>query len=310
MWAYVATHFDSFRRNVELQPQEHIDALGKAERVARCLHNAYYDEDFNFSRFLLSGSYAKGTAIRPSSDVDMMFQLTDETFLQYSGYASGAQSALLQNVRGELLKTFPRTDIKADGQAIIVDYESRVFEVVPTFLYQGQFYIADTSNGGRWKPTNPIQEAQELHQVDAQANGHVRALIKYLKVWKRFKDVPLKSIVLEKAALYFVQQWPHLQKSLSYPVYWHDWLVRDFFVFILQYNRLNMPFNEVIYFGDGWQRKVEEARNEAIQACYFEQHDCRDMAASHWKNIFGSQFPDQENIALRGLSSMSLLQGL
>ncbi|MDD3019646.1 MAG: hypothetical protein PHX61_01535 [Alphaproteobacteria bacterium] len=306
MWSYVTAHFGNFQRNIALRSEEHDDALAKAERVARCLHNVYYNEEFTLDKLLVIGSYVKETAIRPSFDVDLMYFLPEWVFRKYESYESGGQSALLQNVRENLLQTFPTTTIKADGQAVIVDYQSRRFEVVPAFIFQGQIYIADTSNGGRWKPTNPIKEARLLHQADVDSNGHARHLIKYLKVWKRAQDVPFKSIILEHAAINFVRQWYCLESSLSVPVYWHDWIVRDFFGFLLQYDHLTLPHNEVIYFGDGWKRKAEAAYKGAVQACIYEQSDLPLMAEKHWKNIFGSQFlslqpPPSQQIVSRGL---------
>ncbi len=310
MWLYVTAHFDAFQRNIALRPDEHADALGKAERVARSLHAGYYQGEFNLRNLLITGSYAKQTAIRPTSDVDLMYFLPVDMLIRYNSYESGGQSALLQDVRATLLQTFPTTEIKADGQAIVVNYQSRRFEVVPAFIWDGKIYIADTSDGGRWKPTYPVQEAQTLYQSDVASQGHIKNLIKYAKVWKRMHEVPLKSIILEYAALHFVQQWFCLDSSLNAPTYWHDWLVRDFFEFLLRHDHLRMPDGEVILFGDGWRRKTESALDEAIKACDYERADQALMAEIHWKNIFGSQFPSLQQSPLQQLASRSLLTGI
>ena len=314
MWSYVAAHFGNFQRNIAVRPEEHDDALGKAERVARCLHTAYYNEEFTLDYLLITGSYAKGTAVRPAFDIDLMYFLPLWVFQKYNAYEAGGQSALLQNVRENLLQTFPTTTIKGDGPAVVVDYQSRRFEVVPAFILQGQIYIADTSNGGSWKPTNPYGEAQKLQQVDMATAGHVKHLIKYAKVWKRMQDVPLRSVILEYVALHFVQQWPFLQSSIDVPHYgpafYHDWLVRDFFEFLLKFDRLTMEHNEVILFGDGWQRKAQNAHKEAVQACVYEQADQPIMAEIHWKNIFGLQFPSLQQPPLQQAISRGLLSGV
>ena len=310
MWLYVTSHFGAFQRNIVLRSVEHDDALGKAERIGRCLHSAYYQGEFNVRNLLITGSYAKQTAIRPTSDVDLMYFLPVDMFGRFSAYQTGGQSAFLQDIRATLLQTFPNTRIKADGPAIIVDYQSRTFEVVPAFVLAGQIYIADTSNGGRWRLTNPIEEAQNLNQADVATNGHIKHLIKYAKVWKRMQDVPLRSIILEYAAYYFVQQWYCLEKSLAFPTYWHDWLVRDFFEFLLRHDRLTLSADEVIPFGDGWQRKAQSALKEAQQACYYEHQDQCLMAEIHWKNIFGSQFPSLPQPSSQSFVSKGLLTGV
>lgn len=309
MWLYVTQHFQGFQSNISLRPEEHEDALGKAHRVARCLHTYYQEEDeFNLDNFLLIGSYAKGTAIRPTSDVDLMYFLPHEVFKQYSQYQNNPQSALLQEVRTVLRQTFSTTEIKADGQAVIVDYQSRRFEVIPAFIFNGQIYIADTSNGGSWKPTSPIQEAERLNRADISAEGQIRNLIQYAKVWKRIHDVPLKAIILEYVALNFVNQWSYLEHLIqnNNPSFWHDWLVRDFFAFLLQYDCLNLDHDEVIPFGDGWQRKAQYALSEAKLACAYETQDQCFMAEIHWRNIFGSQFPTTQRSSFEKLLSLGL----
>lgn len=95
MWSFVITHFGNFQRNIELQPEEHADALGKAERVAKCLHAAYRQGDFDLRNLLISGSYGKATAVRPTSDVDLIYFLPPELFARYSAYATGGQSAVV-----------------------------------------------------------------------------------------------------------------------------------------------------------------------------------------------------------------------
>ena len=113
----------------------------------------------------------------------------------------------------------------------------------------------------------------------------------------------------------FVSRWRFLQDSLSYsvggPAWWHDWLVRDFFEFLLRYDHLNLSYGEVIHFGEGWRQKTINALNEADRACYYEKNDQWLMAESHWRNIFGGQFPTQGLPRLGQLSNrQSLLAGL
>ncbi len=75
MWDHVIPHFDDFLKQLILTADERADAEGKAERVARCLWNNYYQGEFNPGCYLKVGSYGKGTACRPQSDLDMLFLL-------------------------------------------------------------------------------------------------------------------------------------------------------------------------------------------------------------------------------------------
>lgn len=295
MWSYTNAHFQNFKAAIALQSSHHEDAQGKAERIGRCLHRAYYSGEYNPYNLLLAGSYGKGTAIRPTSDVDLMYFLPYDEYVRFSAYQGNGQSALLAEVRMKLRETFPTTDIRADGQVVVVDYESYKFEVVPAFLIGNQTYIADTNDGGRWKAAYPFQEISTLDELDRQTIGHVRSLVQYMKVWKRVKDVPLKSVILENAAIAMLRNWYFLNGSIETAArrgtaWYHDFLVRDFFWFLLQYNHLTMQDGEVILFGDGWRRKAEYAYEQAALAVEYEKQDQRLMAVSHWQNIFGAQF--------------------
>lgn len=295
MWSYTNAHFQNFKAAIALQSTHHEDAQGKAERIGRCLHRAYYTGEYNPYNLLLGGSYGKGTAIRPTSDVDLMYFLPYDEYVRFSAYQGNGQSALLAEVRMKLLETFRTTDIRADGQVVVVDYESYKFEVVPAFLIGNQTYIADTNDGGRWKAVYPFQEISNLDGLDRQTIGHVRSLVQYLKVWKRVKEVPLKSIILEEATMSLLRNWGYLGLSIdaSAPMgdlWYHDFLVRDFFQFLLQHERLVMRDGEVIPFGDGWRRKAEYAFEQATIASEYEKLDQRLMAVGHWQNIFGAQF--------------------
>jgi hypothetical protein len=309
MWSYVTKHFADFQTNINPVQNEYSDAHIKAQRIQACLHRTYYPELPEIDALLFVGSYGKKTAIKATSDVDLMYFLPHSVMTQYSNYIGNGQSALLQDFRIKLKETYPRTTIKADGQVVVIDYQSMRFEIVPAFIGNQGLLIPDTNNGGRWKPVDTLNEMETLDRLDNATQGHVRALIKYLKIWKKTKDVPLKSVILENAAIAFIQQWIFLNESLSYggAIWWHDWMVRDFFEFLLKFNRLTLPYGEIIYFGDGWRQKTMNALSSAEKACHYERADQSFMAISHWQNIFGYQFPHQP---LQKLEQLSVSRGL
>lgn len=312
MWSYTNAHFQNFKAAIALQPNHHEDAQGKAERIGRCLHRAYYPGEYDPYNLLLAGSYGKGTAIRPTSDVDLMYFLPYDEYVRFSAYQGNGQSALLAEVRMKLLETFRTTDIRADGQVVVVDYESYKFEVVPAFLIGNQTYIADTNDGGRWKAVYPFQEISNLDGLDRQTIGYVRSLVQYMKVWKRVQDVPLKSIILENAAMILLRDWYFLDGSINAAspmgnAFYHDFLVRDFFGLLLRNDRLMLPDGEVILFGDGWRRKTEYAFEQATIATEYEKQDQRFMAVSHWQNIFGAQFTGLPQVSRPVTASAGLM---
>ena len=80
MWNYVIPHFNQFLSDLQLEPKHRADAEGKAERIAKSLFAKYYPNQLVFDPncYLEVGSYGKGNATQPCTDLDMVFILPDE----------------------------------------------------------------------------------------------------------------------------------------------------------------------------------------------------------------------------------------
>lgn len=291
MWDYVIPHFSRFLKELELKPEERSDADSKADRVARSLWSYYYWDygDFKPYCYLKVGSYGKGTATRPPSDLDMLLLLPAREFSRIEQLSGNKQSQLLQEAKDILKDTFPRTDLRADGQVVIAPFETYNVEIVPAFLMKDGTYItAHTANGGSWRASNPAVEYQWVQYADSMSAGKATHLIKMLKAWKRECSVEIKSISLEVLACLFVTNWPYRLQT----IYWYDWLVRDFFEFMLpyQWGWTTVPgTQEKIYLGNAWGTKCESAYRRAFKAERHEKANEGDAAAEEWRKIFGDQ---------------------
>lgn len=290
MWIYVIPHFSQFLDELELKPPERADAEGKAERVARCLWDKYYTGDFNSQCYVKVGSYGKGTASRPPSDLDMLFLLPSDNYWRVEQLVGNRQSQLLQEVKRALVFTFPRTDLRADGQIVLAPFQTYNVEVVPAFLLNDGTYItANTADEGNWRASNPVAEYQAITHADSVSAGKATHLLKMLKPWKRECSVEIKSISLEVLVCLFVEQWQFRSQTLFY----YDWLVRDFFSFMLAYKNgwTRVPGTaEIIRLGDAWFSKCQSAYNRSLEACEYERLDCGRLAAEEWQKVFGAQF--------------------
>lgn len=192
--------FEQFLSELELKRPERQDAEGKADRIARSLFAKYYpNQAFDPSSYIKVGSYGKGTATRPRTDLDMLFVLPRNVYMRIEGLAGNKQSQLPQEVRRALLVTFPNTEIGADGQAVVAPFQTYNVDIVPAchFIsgeFAGQYLIADTTDGGRWRHSNPVAEYNWLRQIDAVSAGKATHLIRMLKAWKRECNVEIKSM--------------------------------------------------------------------------------------------------------------------
>jgi hypothetical protein len=291
MWNYVIPHFTTFLQELLLSDDDRKDADGKAERVARSLFNRYYpNQTFNSNCYLKVGSYGRGTAGSPCTDVDMLFILPDEDCGRISKVLGNEQSYLLREVKDALAVTFPRTSLRADGQVILAPFDTYAVEVVPAFrLPDGRFLTANTADGGSWKVSNPVAEYKHLHDADLASDRKATHLTLMAKAWKIECNVELKSTSLEVLASIFVSQWSNRSQSF----FWYDWMVRDFFAFLFEYangwTRI-VGTDDTIQLGDGWRTKLQTAYSRALKACEYERADQGLYAALEWQKIFGSQF--------------------
>ena len=297
MYQHVVPHFSAFLTELQLPDKDRIDAFGKAERIAKSLFSKYYPGlPFNPNSYMVVGSLGKETATRPRTDLDMLFVLPPEVYNRVETLAGNVQSVLLQEVKRTLLLTFPNTDLSADGQVIVAPFQTYNVDIVPAFFYfsgprTGSYLTAHTGDGGSWRHSNPVAEYKWLKSVDAVSNGKATDLVKMLKTWKRECNVEIKSVCLEVAATVFVNQWTHRADGVGYG--YHDFLVRDFFGFLLNYvggRAKPAGIDEWIPLGDCWETKCQTAHNRAVKACEHEQADDGLLAAWEWQKIFGSQF--------------------
>jgi hypothetical protein len=200
-------------------------------------------------------------------------------------------SALLQEVKRVLKSTFPNTEMRGDGQVVVVGFARINVEVVPAFTFpNGQYLICDTHNGGSYKFADPKAEMRFIAELHEQYVGNLRPLIMMMKAWQETCDVPIKSFWLELVAADFLRQYRYADKNY----FWYDWMMRDFFAYL--YNRAGswvfVPgTGEAIFLGDKWRSRALTAYNHAVEACDNEYHDYVYLAGQEWQKIFGSQIP-------------------
>ena len=291
MWIGVRQRFTQFHGNLTLTPLQYLDGYRKSAGVVECLNRHYYGVTSGRDNSLLVGSWAKDTAVRPPRDVDLYFLLPPTVYYRFQAYTWNRQSALLQEVKRVLMATYPSTDIRGDGQVVLVSFGSYNVEVVPAFtLYGSGYWICDTHNGGSYKTTQPLAEWDYIDTIDRTVNGNLRPLIRMLKVWQERCSVPIKSFQLELISADFIlaSSWRYYDFS------WFDWIVRDFFAYLYHraYTFVTVPGTlDLIPLGADWQRQAGLAYHRALKACNYEKHNAVRAAGMEWYRIFGPQIP-------------------
>ncbi len=290
-WIAVTKRFEEFNKNLSLTTLQRQDGQTKRSGVVSCLNRHYYGSTSGTDNSFLVGSWSKGTAIRPPRDVDMCFVLPVAVYNRLQGHRWNRQSALLQEVKDVLADTYPDTDMRGDGQVVMVGFETFNVEVAPAFLLTNdRFWVCDTNDGGSYKETDPRAEVNNIEAVDQANNRNLRPLIRMLKAWQANCSVPIKSFQLELLAADFIAKSPWRLNNFFY----FDWITRDFFAYL--YNRANtavvVPGTlELIYIGNEWQSRSESAYYRAVKACEYEKINSVYAAGEEWQKIFGQQIP-------------------
>ncbi|MBS1842622.1 MAG: nucleotidyltransferase [Acidobacteria bacterium] len=290
-WIAVRPRFEQFNLDLMLTPAQQRDGKTKAGGVLASLKRHYYGEGSQAKPGILVGSWGKETAGRPPRDVDMYFELPSDVYYRFERNLGNRQSALLQEVKNVISETYPSTEMRGDGQVVVVGFDSYNVEVVPAFaLTNDRYWICDTNNGGSYKEADPWAEMKHIETVDHANAGNLRPLIRMAKAWQDSCSVPIKSFQLELVAADFIQQSPWRLRDF----FWFDWITRDFFAYL--YHRANTFITvpgtlERIYLSNEWQSRAESAYWRAAKACDFEWDNMVVHAGDEWQKVFGQQIP-------------------
>lgn len=263
-------------------------------RITRRLNLQYWDTDSEGAHSFYTGSYGRGTARRGFSDLDMIFRLPDSMRSQYNAYTGNGPSALLQDVRRSIQKSYPDTDIGGDGQVVAVRFSDGMrFEVVPGFLNDdGTYVYPDATGGGSWKTTNPKPEIEAIGDRNLATNGNLIHLCRVARAWKEQWDVPMGGLLIDTLAYAFIENWAHRDKSFLY----YDWMCRDFFQFAKDQDPKQEWWRAP---GSGqWVHRRGDFEYKALR-CYNLSVDAIAAyadkawtARQRWREVFGTSFPD------------------
>jgi len=249
------------------------------------------DSDSRYSRYI--GSYGRGTAIKGISDVDMLVQLPYDTYAKYNKYGSNGQSALLQEVRNSVKKSYPNTIVGGDGQVVVVTFsDGMIFEVLPAFLNDDgtSYTYADSNNNGSWKTCNPVSEINAINEQNNKHNKNVKKLVRIMKAWRDINNVPISGFLLETLAMDFLNKYEYADKSYLY----YDFMSRDFLEFLSSRNPEQNYWKawgsvQFVWRSGKFEYKAKQGYLAAIEAINYEK-EYPYLANGSWRKIFGSYF--------------------
>ena len=179
----------------KLTPTSTETAAAKSHRasIEACLEN-----NFRISRFFRVGSFGNGTSIRGYSDVDYFASIPAEKLPQNSDSA-------LYKVWESLDTRFTTSTVGIRKPAVVVPFGtdgSESTDIVPAKLHsveKDQLVYKIPDGEGGWMSSSPDAHNDYVDDVNTKLSNKVKPLIRFIKAWKFFKNVPIYSFYLEMA---------------------------------------------------------------------------------------------------------------
>ena len=194
-------NFIEFLNNLQI---DNIDEITTSlNEIAKKLNQKYYDNSTN-GNYLLVGSMGRETSIKGESDIDVIYELPDEVFKRFDDNEGNSQCQLLQEVKDTLKEKYSSTDIKGDGQVVVISFAKYKIELVPGFKQENDSYkYPDTHDGGSWKITKPISEIDESKNMIDNTDTY-KDICQMIREWKANNGVTICGLLIDTLSKNFL----------------------------------------------------------------------------------------------------------
>ena len=199
-----------------ISSEQRSDISYRYKRITRAINREFWDSESVTEHSFYVGSYGRGTAI-DTSDIDILMELPRDMYNQYDAHKGNGQSRLLQTVKNAILETFPHSDVRGDGQVVVVNFTDGIkFEILPAFKnldYWGRWTVKydypDSNMGGNWLSTNPKAEQEAMEQKNRESNGLLYDTCRHMRQIRNthFKSYHLPGIVIDSFAYHNIGNW-------------------------------------------------------------------------------------------------------
>lgn len=202
---------------IDSDTRTHISSRYK--RITKAINQIFWNSSSETAHSFYVGSYGRGTAIN-TSDLDVLIELPDEEFVHFSSVYGNGQSRLLQSVKNAILSTYPNTNIKGDGQVVVINFSDGMkFELLPAFKnntiwgWDSTYKYPDTHMGGNWMTTNPKAEQEAIKEKNNISNGLLFDACKHVRYVrdKFFSSYHLSGILIDAFLYNAIGGWHFLR---------------------------------------------------------------------------------------------------
>lgn len=292
----LATKFKEYVDSLQIVDKE--EEMKRVKEITKRLNKSYYDgSDSETDHCEVVGSLGRSTAIKSFSDVDMLFILPYSKKKQYDDHEGNGQSKLLQDVKKEIKKKYPKTIVRGDGQVVVVRFESlkKIVEVCPVFeKSDGSYWYPDSNDGGKWKTTNPLPEIEEADSFNVITDTNFSYVCQLVRAWKNNIGFKFGGLLIDTLVYKFFKL-----HSKYYTASFSDYfeMLQDLFKYLKNLNEdqaywLALGSNQKVYNKKcKFVKQAEKAYNK-IKDLNEDSDDVYDKL----QEIFGQNFPVPETV--------------
>lgn len=208
--------------------------------ITYAINKEFWNIQSETKNSLYVGSYGRGTAIN-TSDIDILVELPQDEYSRHDTMKGNGQSRLLQALRNSILTSYPRSDVRADGQVVKIAFSDGIrFEILPAFKnvswlgqWDGTYKYPDTNMGGNWKSTKPKVEQEAMKEKNNSSNGLLYDTCKHLRRVRddQFSSYHLSGIVIDSFVYNVIENWhwPKEGETSTTPSTSYERRLRDMF---------------------------------------------------------------------------------
>lgn len=198
---------------------------GRYHAITKAINKEFWNSVSDSAHSFYVGSYGRGTAIS-TSDIDILVEIPLTEYDKFNSSTGNGPSRLLQSIRNTIKTVYPRSDVRADGQVVKINFHDGIkFEILPAFLKtdflgnpEGYIY-PDSNMGGNWKATNPKieQNAMKTKNGTNYSNGLLYATCKHFRHVRDtyFSSYHLSGIVIDSFVYTAMGNWKYLDEGDS-----------------------------------------------------------------------------------------------
>jgi hypothetical protein len=181
----------------------------------------------------LSGSYARGTAIAPLDDVDIVFVINSNAWKARFFSSLPSPTGVLESFARAVRYRYPESSVRVQNRSICLQMHHLDIDLVPAIEVDASasvIWVPDVREDG-WIRSAPKIHAATASELNRRHDGLFKPLVKLLKAWNSNlpRTASLRSFAMETLAtrLFTSHKFANLEEAVSMFFDFIAWINND-----------------------------------------------------------------------------------